>query len=211
MPDWPLLERLDFEAEAVGFHLSAHPLDAYAKALRRLGVTPCAQVETARRRRGAGEAGRHGGGAEGAGDPTGNRMAWVALTDASGCCEVTLFAEVLARAARAAGQGIERADHRRAAAGRRDDARSPRRTWCRWIRRRSGVGGGDADLAARPRSVPHIRDLLGREGRARDASCWCRVRSGAEVEIALPGGFNVTPRLAQAMKVMPGVAEVEVV
>ena len=28
MPDWPPMERLDFEAEAIGFHLTAHPLDA---------------------------------------------------------------------------------------------------------------------------------------------------------------------------------------
>src|ERR1700722_17765321 len=34
-PDWGLLERLSFEAEAIGFHLTAHPLDAYAQALRR--------------------------------------------------------------------------------------------------------------------------------------------------------------------------------
>jgi DNA polymerase-3 subunit alpha len=32
---------------------------------------------------------------------------------------------------------------------------------------------------------------------------------GEEVEIALPGGFNVSPRLLQAMKVLPGVAEVQ--
>jgi DNA polymerase-3 subunit alpha len=29
------------------------------------------------------------------------------------------------------------------------------------------------------------------------------------VEIALPGGFNISPRLMQAMKVLPGVAEVQ--
>jgi DNA polymerase-3 subunit alpha len=29
------------------------------------------------------------------------------------------------------------------------------------------------------------------------------------VEIALAGGFNVSPRLLQAMKVLPGVAEVQ--
>jgi DNA polymerase-3 subunit alpha len=32
-PEWPMLEKLAFEAEAVGFHLSAHPLDTYRKAL----------------------------------------------------------------------------------------------------------------------------------------------------------------------------------
>ena len=36
--DWPTFERLANEFEAIGFYLSAHPLDAYAKGLARLGV-----------------------------------------------------------------------------------------------------------------------------------------------------------------------------
>ncbi len=36
VPDWPLLERLAHESEAVGFHLSAHPLDTFRRALQRL-------------------------------------------------------------------------------------------------------------------------------------------------------------------------------
>lgn len=36
--DWPALERLQYEAEAIGFYLSAHPLDAYADSMERLGV-----------------------------------------------------------------------------------------------------------------------------------------------------------------------------
>jgi DNA polymerase-3 subunit alpha len=36
-----------------------------------------------------------------------------------------------------------------------------------------------------------------------------RLDERQDVEIALPGGFNVTPRLAQAMKVLPGVERVE--
>ena len=35
------------------------------------------------------------------------------------------------------------------------------------------------------------------------------VEATQTVEIALPGGFNVTPRLAQALKVIPGVEQVE--
>ena len=38
IPDWPLHEKLQNEFEAIGFYLSAHPLDAYAKALKRLGA-----------------------------------------------------------------------------------------------------------------------------------------------------------------------------
>ena len=37
-PDWPDLERLQYEAEVIGFYLSAHPLDVYAKSMERLGV-----------------------------------------------------------------------------------------------------------------------------------------------------------------------------
>jgi DNA polymerase-3 subunit alpha len=36
-----------------------------------------------------------------------------------------------------------------------------------------------------------------------------RVDGEQSVEIALPGGYSVSPRLAQAMKVLPGVARVE--
>ena len=58
--------------------------------------------------------------------------------------------------------------------------------------------------------MPHIRDLLGREGRGK-GRVFLVPRLGAEqsVEIALPGGFNVSPKLAQAMKILPGVERVE--
>ena len=104
------MERLAFEAEAIGFHLTAHPLDAYAQALRRLGVTPCAQVEA---RAQAGVDARAASPAPSSATKeritrTGSRMAWVRISDASGSCEVTLFSEVLAARARPAGGRHER-------------------------------------------------------------------------------------------------------
>lgn len=42
--DWPELERLKLEAEAIGFYLSAHPLDSYARGMERLGVKKCSEV-----------------------------------------------------------------------------------------------------------------------------------------------------------------------
>jgi DNA polymerase III subunit alpha len=59
-------------------------------------------------------------------------------------------------------------------------------------------------------AVAHIRTLLDREGRGRGRVVLIpRLDAAQEVEITLPGGFNVTPRLAQAMKVLPGVERVE--
>jgi DNA polymerase-3 subunit alpha len=52
--------------------------------------------------------------------------------------------------------------------------------------------------------------LLTREGRGRGRVILVpRLGAEQEVEIALPGGFNVGPRLMQAMRVVPGVAQVE--
>ena len=43
-PDWPELEKLKLEAEAIGFYLSAHPLDSYTRGMERLGVKKCTEV-----------------------------------------------------------------------------------------------------------------------------------------------------------------------
>jgi DNA polymerase-3 subunit alpha len=204
------MERLNFEAEAIGFHLTAHPLDAYAKALRRIGATACAQVETSAQ---AGITRVRLAGVVGAQKErvtrTGNRMAWVRITDASGSCEVTLFAEVLSRsrnllvsgtsvlvtadlrqdgeALRITAQDVVPLDQAAAAAG------AAMRIWLR-----------------ESASVPHIRDLLGREGHGKGRVILVpRLGTSQSVEIALPGGFNVTPRLAQALKVIPGIEQVE--
>ena len=61
-------------------------------------------------------------------------------------------------------------------------------------------------------AVEPIRALLAREGRGKGRVVMvARTGQGQEVELALPGGFTVSPRLMQAMKVLPGVPEVEAV
>ena len=57
-----------------------------------------------------------------------------------------------------------------------------------------------------------IRALLAREGRGKGRVVMvARTGQGQEVELVLPGQFAVSPKLVQAMKVVPGVAEVEAV
>ena len=43
-PDWPELEKLRLEAEAIGFYLSAHPLDSYQKGIEKLGAKSAISV-----------------------------------------------------------------------------------------------------------------------------------------------------------------------
>lgn len=42
--DWPELERLKYEAEVIGFYLSAHPLDIYGNGIKKLGVKSSSEV-----------------------------------------------------------------------------------------------------------------------------------------------------------------------
>ena len=44
-PDWTQMERLKLEAEAIGFYLSAHPLDDYKDGLEKLRVTTIAELD----------------------------------------------------------------------------------------------------------------------------------------------------------------------
>ena len=95
--DWAPMDRLKEEFDAIGFYLSAHPLDVYGKVLRRLDVTASADLL---------ESGRSGA-VKLAGtviakkervSAKGNKFAFVSMSDASGAFEVTLFSEQLAAA-----------------------------------------------------------------------------------------------------------------
>ncbi|HUB16553.1 MAG TPA: DNA polymerase III subunit alpha [Acetobacteraceae bacterium] len=209
-PDWPQLERLAFEAEAIGFHLTAHPLDAYAQALRRLGVIPCAQVE-ARAQAGTARVKLAGNviAIKERVTRTGSKMAWVRLSDASGSCEVTLFSEVLARARDAVSEGanlLVTADLRVEGEAVRVTAQD-----VALLEQAAAAAGASMRVWLRETAaVPHIRDLLGTAGSGKGRVVLVPCLGEAQtVEIALPGGFNVTPRLAQALKLLPGVDQVE--
>jgi DNA polymerase-3 subunit alpha len=208
--DWPMLERLTYEAEAVGFHLSAHPLDTYKRALQKLGVTPSAQI--ADRARGGAARLKLAGtvvSTKAFKTKSGNRMAWVRMSDQQGAYEVTFFSETLAKAGDHLVEGTALLITTEA----RMDGETLRLTAQEvepLEKAAQGIAAGIKLWLEQSAAVPHIRTLLEREGRGRGRVVLVPVTGpGQEVEIALPGGFNVSPRLMQAMKVLPGVAEVQ--
>ena len=93
--EWPYLERLRYEAEAIGFYLSAHPLDIYAESMKKIGVknivdvmqnikagdsikaNVAACVESFQKRL----------------SKSGNKYAFVGLSDTTGSFEALLFSE----------------------------------------------------------------------------------------------------------------------
>jgi DNA polymerase-3 subunit alpha len=209
IPDWPDLERLGYEAEAIGFHLTAHPLDAFAGLLRRLGVAASNSLQ-ARAEAGAARVKIAGcvAGLKERPTKSGSRMAWATLSDATGSCEVTFFSEILSRCRDLLVAGtpiLVTADIRLEGESLRITAQHATSLDQAAVE----AGAGLRIWLKRTEAVPHIRALLAREGRGRGRVLLLPMLETQEVEIALPGGFAVTPMLRQALKLIPGVERVD--
>ena len=208
--DWPPMERLGYEADAVGFHLTAHPLDSYGPVLKRLGCVPSSRLEPLAQ-----------GGARGAkvagcvvnvkerSTRTGSKMAWVRLSDQGGSFEVTLFSEVLntARDLLKPGTAVLMAVELKL----EGDAVRVTALDCRGLDAAAhDAGAGMRVWLDRTEAVPHIRQALMKEGRGRgQVTLVPRIGDAQAVEITLPGRFQVGPRLAEALMGVPGVERVE--
>ena len=208
--DWPQMERLGFEAEAIGFHLTAHPMDAYLPLLRRMGVVSSSQLETLAQR-GASRVKLAGTVVACKERPTrtGSRMAWLRLSDQGGGAEVTLFSEVLSRCRDLTANGstvLVTVDLRMEG----ESLRITAHDLVSLEQAAAGVGSRMRIWLERSEAVPHIRSILTLEKGGRGSVVLVpRTEDTQDVEITLPGTFNVTPRLAQALKLVPGVARIE--
>ena len=209
--DWPTAERLQKEFEAIGFYLSSHPLDAYAKSLVRLGISSYAELP---RRLAGGGGTRHrlAGVVIGSKERTssrGSRFAFIQLSDMSGVYEVMAFAEVLrdSRALLESGQPLL------VTADVRTEGDTMRLTAQRFEAldkvAAGAVAGLKVVLSADSALAPFKAMMAGEGGGRGRVSVVVPLKAEREVEIALPGGFKVTPRLTAAVAAIPGVLEAQ--
>ena len=205
--DWTAMERLDHEFDAVGFYLSAHPLDGNERRLKRLGVAPYAEIA---RRAESGTCKLAGivAARQERTSPKGNRFAYVRLTDSSGAFEVVVFNELLGQArelleansrvlvtaeSRAEGDGVRLIAHRIEPLDRAIDGME------------TGLQVRVADSAC----LPTVKSEVGRWKRGRGrVSILIAVDSGHEVEVTLPGGYAVPADGPPALDALAGVSEV---
>ncbi|GBQ89693.1 DNA polymerase III subunit alpha [Acetobacter nitrogenifigens DSM 23921 = NBRC 105050] len=210
-PEWPEFDKLSYEADAIGFHMSGHPLDAYRATLRRLGAIPMARLTTSAES-GVTRAKIAGCVIDRKERPTrsGGKMAWVRLSDATGGCEVTLFSEILGRTREllVAGKAVmvtaelkvEGEAVRITATDLQslEDVASQAGGEMRiWLDREDAVSGVQAILSRQRGGVGRVV-LVPAIGDSRD------------VELRLRGGYRVSPVVGQALKSVMGVTKVEI-
>src|SRR5579872_7246865 len=208
--DWPPVEKLQHEFEAIGFYLSAHPLDPYGNSLERAGILSFADLPAAMAARSTTRF-RLAGIVVGKKERTsarGNRFAFVSLSDTSGVFEITVFSDVLsqARALFDGGQPLI------VTVDVRSEEQSLRLTAQRVEPLDQAVAHTAAGLkvfVGAEEALARLKGLFQREavaGRGRVTVVLDLPHN--EVEIALPGGFRVDPRIRAAVKSLPGVVDV---
>jgi DNA polymerase-3 subunit alpha len=204
------MEQLKLEFEAIGFYLSAHPLDQHAKALERLGVITHRQM-LERAGRGGATRFRVPGIVTGRQERTsakGNRFAFLQMSDMSGGYEVTVFSEMLGahRDLMVAGKAlILTLDVQKTG--------DEMRLTCQGIesldKAVENAAAGLRILLSSGEGVPGLRDVLYREGRGRGQITLVVAEPDREIELRLPGAWTVSGRCRSAIRSLPGIVEVQ--
>lgn len=211
MPDWSPLDRLSYEFTAIGFYLSAHPLDTKAGQLDRLGIARFTDLENiladkpAARRQMAGILIKK---SEKISAKSGNKFAFLTLSDASGVYEVVLFSEVLqsCRNLLEVGKGLLLTVD---AEYREDQVRIMVQD----------VKELDTALASKLKEVqisidmPEALDVL-RERLANDNNGIARVliildSKGRKVQLRLPGFYNLSPETRNELFRVKGIRQIQ--
>jgi len=207
--DWPAVERLQHEFDAIGFYLSSHPLDPYGRSLERAGILRWVDVPAALAAGGATRF-RLAGIVIGKKERTsarGSRYAFVQFSDTSGVFEVTVFSEVLSLARPLIDGGqplIVTLDVRR-------EEENLRLTAQKIEPLDSVVAHAAAGLrvfVGEAEALPRLKSLIGREAGGRGRVTLVFDLPGSEVEVTLPGGFRVNPGIRAAVKSLPGIIDV---
>jgi DNA polymerase-3 subunit alpha len=210
-PDWPPMEKLRHEFEAIGFYLSAHPLDSFGSTLKRLDVVSYADLP-------GWIAGRPTMRAKLAGIVTGrqertsakgSRFAFVQLSDASGMYEVVVFSETLAAHRELLEPGtpvLLTVDVRLEPDNVRLTAQAIQGLEAAAAQTSAGLKVYLSDSGP----IPSLKQIMERCGRGKGRlRLVLELERGRECEVAVPGGWAITPATRGAIKAIPGIVDVQ--
>ncbi|RST87802.1 DNA polymerase III subunit alpha [Aquibium carbonis] len=208
---WESADRLHREFAAVGFYLSAHPLDEYKSLLERLRVQNWADFSIAVKR--GATAGRLAGTVASKQERktrTGNKMGVVLFSDTSGQYEAVMFSETLAQyrdmlePGRSVVITVQAEDRPEGVNLRIQTVQSLEEEASR-IKQALRVYLRDAS------PLEAIANRLSQRGEGQVSLFVIKDGGKGEVEIELPDRYRISPQIASAMRGLPGVVEVELV
>ncbi len=208
---WLPSERLNREFQAVGFYLSAHPLDEYGNLLEKMRVQNWADFERAVKS--GATNGRLAGTVTQKQERktrTGNRMGVIQLSDPSGQYEAVAFSETLSnyRELLEVGSSVILL----VSADERPEGISARIQTVARLEDEAGKIQKSLRVFVRDEEpVSHIAAHLTKRGEGEVSIVIVEGNGEKEIEVKLAGKKAISPPLASAMKAIPGVMDVELV
>jgi DNA polymerase-3 subunit alpha len=209
---WDELTRLQHEFAALGFYMSAHPLDNYRAILDRIGAVQAGGIAARQRAGGSGRLKLAGivVSKQERTSKQGNKFAFVQLSDGSGAFEITVFSELLAakRDAMEAGQAVlieVDVQTNTQGGGRQGEGASDLRFIARSVEPLAAAAARAAKGVRiklyEPSPIAEIQKLLATAppGRAQVVLA-LDLDDGEEAEVELPGAWNLTEATKSALR-----------
>lgn len=207
--DWRQMERLDKEREAFGFFLSAHPLDAYSATLAAQGVITArglddltaddcrkplrmAATMTSKRERIS---------------KSGNKYAFIQLSDATGSFEAVVFSEVLV----ASRELMESGQPMLITLDAKHEDDQVRLMVTKLTPLEEAIAARLDNLRIQLKDgtpVDEIREIIDADGRGNGRILLVAQSNGHEVEVALPDRYAISPETLGRVKDVPGVMDI---
>lgn len=206
---WLPMDRLSREQDAIGFYISGHPLDEYeavlkqedtltwaefsAKATRGTNVARLAATVSARQERTSAR---------------GNRYAFIGLSDQTGQYEAIVFAELLASHSDILTPGMAVLVDIEIESG--ADAQRARITAVQPLDEVAGRSqSGLRIFIDDPASLEKVRERISSEGNGEVRLVLSLPDVGREVELKIPGNYDISPRGSGVLSVIDGVTSIE--
>ncbi|MDO6963708.1 DNA polymerase III subunit alpha [Rhizobium alvei] len=211
VPAWLPSEKLMREFQTLGFYMTAHPLDNYAKVLEKLRVQTYANFSHAVKQ---GKApGRLAGTVVSKQERktrTGNKMGIVAFSDSSGQFEAVMFSETLNQyrdileTGKSFVIGVE--------AEERPEGISLRINSVQSLEEKSVQMQKAMRIYLRDAApLRTVSSHLGARGEGLVSFIMIKDEGRREIEVELPERYRISPEIAAALRATPGVVEVELV
>ena len=207
MPDWPHLEKLEHEKEALGFYLSAHPLDSYDAVFERLRVVSSADIGGMVKLAGSARvqmAGIVSSVRERISQKSGKKFAFVTAGDKAGPFDMMCFADTLTatREKLKSGQPLLLS----VTADKKPDDEEIRMS-LNAVEYLSDVMARTASTLIvtldKPSAVQALAKVLGADKPGRSQVYVLAEVDGHEVEIALPKRYTLGPETMTALQQIP--------
>lgn len=206
---WLAMDKLTQEFEAVGFYLSGHPLDEFQASLKKMGVLPW--KEFASKVLAGTTAGKIAGTVaykQERRSKSGNKFAFVGFSDSTGQFEAVVFSDVLSNVRELLEPGaavvlVVEAD----CDG--DDIKLRLQNVLNVNSEVAKVQTGLRIFVHDDAALSSVSKRLNERGKSPVSLMLAINNHQHEVEVQLPGGYQISPQIRGAIKAIPGVVDVK--